>query len=251
MQIYQFEITSLCNLNCDYCPNKSLRRPKQHMPIKVFQRVIDYSFMFNLACGHHFGEPLLHPELLYIAEKLRERELLFGFSTNAEILTLQKLDELIKAGLSWIKISFHSENSRKMFRKIKERYPALPLLASTLDDIHDWAGQVDIKEKSGGKTLTIAGTTGTISSKADCVFHVKNLGVIDSRGRILACCMDAHGISAMGSVYDINGKDFLEIKNDYYFSLCSRCQMKTLDIDREVRFYEKLANSAKNFIENK
>ena len=265
MQIYQFEITSICNLSCDYCPQKDLKRPKQHMSRELFDRVIEYPFMFNIACGHHFGEPLLHPELLYMAKKCRDKGLLFGFSTNAEILTLKKLNDLIKAGLSWIKISFHSEYSKKIYREIKQEYPALPLLSSELNELHDWAGQVDIdgiasagpvpraskgrlSNPSKKKTIRDTETNDELTDRNDCIFHRENFGVIDSRGRILACCIDAHGIGDMGTVYDLTKADFVKMENNLYFELCKECPMKEMDVDEEINFYKKIAKDAENFL---
>lgn len=245
MEIYQFEITSICNLSCNYCPQKHLRRPKYHMSKELFDKILNYPFMLNIACGHHFGEPLLHPDLLYIAEKCRDKGLFFGFSTNGELLTIPKLDDLIKAGLSWIKISFHTNYSINLFKKIKERYPLLPVLISELKELHDWAGQVDIEGKNRRiKTNKVIDQ----SKQIDCIFHKKNLAVIDSRGDILACCMDAHGTSDMGSVFNITKDSFMRMKNDSYFYLCESCHMKSADIEEEVRFYEEFARTAAAFI---
>jgi hypothetical protein len=210
----------------------------------LFDRVVDLPFFFNIACGHHFGEPLLHPELLYMAERFRERGLFFGFSTNAELLTVKRLDELIKAGLSWIKISFHTEHARQVYREIIDRYPLLPVLTSELALLHDWAGQVEINEV---KSKAIRKSSED-NSPADCIFHRENLCVVDSEGKIIACCMDVHGDSAVATVKDISPEGFMGMKNDINFSLCKRCHLKTADIREEYHLFATLAKKAEDFL---
>jgi|Deesub1362A_J573_1020465.scaffolds.fasta_scaffold00162_49 hypothetical protein len=214
------------------------------MSREIFDRVVEFPFFFNIACGHHFGEPLLHPDLLYIAERCREKGLFFGFSTNAELLTMDILDDLVKAGLSWIKISFHTERAERIYREIIDRYPMLPVLTSELDYIHDWAGQVDVSRVHSKHIYSSSEDSGS----GDCIFHVEDLCVIDSEGRILACCMDAHGVSTMATITDMTEVEFMNMKNNLYFHLCRRCHIKAAEIKGEYNLFETLAKKAEDFL---
>ena len=173
------------------------------MPLKVFEKVLDYPFLWKVVCGHHFGEPLLHPHIMEIAALCRQCGLGFGFSTNAEKLDIGKFTGLLQAGLTWLKISFHSPHGLAIYDKLKKLFPDFLLLASELDNKHDWAGQVrGIKDSIPG------------SHSGDCIFHAYNLSVVSAQAEVLACCMDAHGASSIGSIFQWNTEEFSQLKND-------------------------------------
>jgi hypothetical protein len=226
MTIYQLELTSMCNLKCGYCPHKALRRPKEHMGIETVRRTLDFPFLWNVVCGHHFGEPLLHPHILDIARLCREKGLGFGFSTNAELLTPEFFERLLDAGLTWLKISFHSPAGKTHYRRIKSLFPDFMLLTSDLEVKHDWAGQV------GGGSLKRGRPSG------DCVFHRYDLCAISAQGEILSCCMDAHGESAIGSLLDFTPGQFVSLENKIWTSLCDVCPMRRSDEELQNEYNE-------------
>jgi len=226
MYIYQLELTSECNLGCGYCPHKKMKRAHEHMPLNTVERVLDYPFIENIVCGHHFGEPLLHPDILEIADICRRKGLAFGFSTNAVVLTIESFRELVEAGLSWLKISFHAAKGRAMYSLIRQQFPDFILLTSDLKLKHDWAGLVEGEGLDKGR------------GKGACLFHRYNLGVISAQAEVLSCCMDAEGISSIGSVFDFTPGAFLAYKNDIRTPLCSSCPMRRNedDLENEYRF---------------
>jgi hypothetical protein len=214
MTIYQLELTSMCNLKCGYCPHKDLKRPKEHMRIETVERILGFPFLWNVVCGHHFGEPLLHPHILEIARLCREKGLGFGFSTNAELLTPEFFERLLDAGLTWMKISFHTPKGESLYETIKRRFPGFVLLASDLEVKHDWAGLV------AGAGLKRGGAGG------DCIFHRYDLGVVSAQGEVLSCCMDAHGKSSIGPLLDFTPERFISLENTIRTSLCDNCPMR-------------------------
>lgn len=60
------ENTNLCNLDCSFCPNSKMKRPKGVMPYEKFCRIVNECHRFDIPHLYHFGigEPLLDKEYL-------------------------------------------------------------------------------------------------------------------------------------------------------------------------------------------
>lgn len=234
MFIYQIELTSKCNLSCSYCPHARLKRPKEHMDIKIVEKILDFPFMWDIVGGHHFGEPLLHPDILKVAALCRSKGLGFGFSTNAELLTVELFRKLVDSGLTWLKISFHTAKGRSMYDSLKDLFPDFALFSSDLEVKHDWAGLVNGEGLSPG------------AGEGDCIFHRYNLGVVSAQGEVLSCCMDAHGVSSIGSIFDFSPAEFLSLKNSIWTSLCKKCFMRENDeaLQNDHRFIMEVGRRA-------
>jgi len=86
-----------------------MQRPAHYMDDALYNRIIDECSRYN--CGnvhlHNFGEPLLDKRLpgriRYAKQKGLKRVIIFS---NGSVLTAEKANELIDAGLDEIKISF-------------------------------------------------------------------------------------------------------------------------------------------------
>jgi radical SAM protein with 4Fe4S-binding SPASM domain len=66
----------------------------------------------KLVTLHLSGEPLLHPEISRLISILKEKRLHVTFSTNGLLLTKQKIEEIIDAGLDCIRIDFAANKER-------------------------------------------------------------------------------------------------------------------------------------------
>ncbi len=104
------ETTNQCNARCLMCPQSSLTRHTGHMPIKVFQKIIDNVQEEGIQkIGLSFlGEPLLDPsfvERLAYVRKKSPGSFIF-FSTNASLLTDAVAQGLIDHKVNEIRISF-------------------------------------------------------------------------------------------------------------------------------------------------
>ncbi|HAI69045.1 MAG TPA: hypothetical protein DCM38_06355 [Gammaproteobacteria bacterium] len=214
MEIYAIELTSRCNLRCHYCPQPSMQRAKEDMPLEVFEKTLDYPFWKDVVAGHLFGEALLHPDLIDITRLCYERGLAFGFSTNAVLLEMDYLKKLIDAGLAWIMISFHIPRAKDWVEAIQKAFPKFPVLSSTLEIKHDWAGQVTSRRVVNYANL------------GDCIFHTYNLVSISAQGEILPCCIDVEARHSMGSLFDLSPEAFVAKENKVWFDLCAQCHMR-------------------------
>ncbi|MBW1766066.1 MAG: radical SAM protein, partial [Deltaproteobacteria bacterium] len=117
------EPTLECNIKCPLCPTPQSRNPRRFlygsMPIETFRKIIDNSkdviFRVHLTT---FGEPLLNEDLHLMIRYLTDNGIISMISTNATLLTKNKVEQLIDAGLDYLIISFDgfSPKSYESFR---------------------------------------------------------------------------------------------------------------------------------------
>jgi radical SAM protein with 4Fe4S-binding SPASM domain len=104
------ETTNMCDAQCVFCANKFMRRPRQHLDMDLFRKIVD-DFVsmqgkiidFNVI----IGEPLLDPHLLERARYVRQfsQSESLGFVTNLQWLHKFDIDEFYAAGFNWLAIS--------------------------------------------------------------------------------------------------------------------------------------------------
>lgn len=121
------ETTSACNLKCNYCARTDRNTLIGYMSFDLAKKIIDEannygSRTFSL---HLFGEPLLSPNfteiIKYIKRSNKKNTILL--TTNGTLLTKNKAEEIIDAGVDKISISFPST--------IKDNYKKI----TTLDQL--------------------------------------------------------------------------------------------------------------------
>ena len=106
----QIETTSACNARCVFCfrgsRNGSPAVPAKTMTDEVFRKIVDENPSNNYIL-YLLGDPLCDPKLpervAYIREKNVRAEIFFH--TNGGLLTTEKIDALIDAGLSHMYVS--------------------------------------------------------------------------------------------------------------------------------------------------
>lgn len=101
------EITSICNLNCKFCPETI--RNKEFMGLENFEEIIKKVQKYTkLICLHVKGEPLLHPMLGEILKVLEKYNLQTNITTNGTLIK-QQIDVLKKSkAVRQINFSIHS-----------------------------------------------------------------------------------------------------------------------------------------------
>ena len=102
------EPTNKCNLACPMCINQSIpSETKGFMKMELFRKIIDeardFVYDINLFLG---GESLLHKDLVQMVEYAKANKIKVRLSTNATVLTPEKSEALINAGLDHITFSF-------------------------------------------------------------------------------------------------------------------------------------------------
>ena len=172
------EVTSACNLKCDFCATtfrgKTIK--KGFISFEIIKKIIDegadndlFGVKFNIR-----GEPLLHPQIHEFVKYAKQKNLIdVYFNTNAILLGEDVAKKLIDSGLDRLSISFEGytksvyekyriganyekvlsniENIQSLKRKLGVEHPKvriqtvmLPELEETFDEYKKfWAERVD------------------------------------------------------------------------------------------------------------
>jgi putative metalloenzyme radical SAM/SPASM domain maturase len=123
------EVTTNCNMSCGMCvknaPGSSISN--QHLNIAIFKKLLPYLPHVQELVLNGIGEPLLHPDLLWMISKAHEQmadkrasetsdkrasetseDCWIGFQTNGLLLTSSLTEQLLDAGLNRLCISVDS-----------------------------------------------------------------------------------------------------------------------------------------------
>ncbi|MDD4897806.1 MAG: radical SAM protein [Methanocellales archaeon] len=102
------ELTSVCDMSCEFCPNSTMSRPKKHIDFDLFLNIID-QIVANHLTKHiklaALGESLLYPKLLEAIKYCTEKNLVTSMFTNSLLLTTDLYQKLVDSGLKGIQIS--------------------------------------------------------------------------------------------------------------------------------------------------
>ena len=82
-EIFQIEITSVCNMHCNFCPHPSMVRSKKHMSMEVFAKASQYFVRGQTLGLYMMGDPLLHPKLLDMIDTAVEKGCKPEIATNS------------------------------------------------------------------------------------------------------------------------------------------------------------------------
>jgi len=105
------ELTHQCPLHCPYCSNPlNLASPLQELSSTEWERVLrEAAELGVLHVGFSGGEPLQRADLIQIVSAAKIAGLYSNLITSAVGLTRRRAEELKKAGLDSIQISFQSD----------------------------------------------------------------------------------------------------------------------------------------------
>ena len=106
-----WECTLRCNLNCVHCGSDCrMLSEKDDMPLADFVGVLDEIKLHEdpakvmvITTG---GEPTVRPDLAECGKAISQRGFVWGMVSNGMLLTPQKLNEYVDAGLKSIAVSF-------------------------------------------------------------------------------------------------------------------------------------------------
>lgn len=208
-QIHQVELTSRCNLRCQYCVHRNMPRPKMDMTLETFERVLYLVAGFpdqhelNL-CG--IGESTLHPQFCEFVARARERlpYIDLTMATNGVGLTEEHAIQMsVSRVRAWV--SLHRPEKAGIAIELLKRYGVLAgVSADPSISAVNWAGQVDWH----------------VSAPATrCMWKALGMAIAWSDGRLGTCSFDGQGSDGViGTVWD--DPETLFSKS---YSLCSSC----------------------------
>ncbi|HVZ86352.1 MAG TPA: radical SAM protein [Polyangia bacterium] len=103
----QVNVTWRCNLDCAYCTEYD--NTKGDVPFQDLVARIEHCRALGVLHTDLIGgEPLLHPDLERLFREIGSRRMTSGMTTNGFLLTADKLDRLLDAGLGRLQISVDS-----------------------------------------------------------------------------------------------------------------------------------------------
>ena len=111
--------TRRCNLDCAYC--NEYDKISNPVPLNVMLRRIDrLADLGTTIITLSGGEPMLHPDLDAIIERIRQRGAIATLITNGLLLTRDRIKGLNRAGLDYLQISIDNvlpdETSKKSLK---------------------------------------------------------------------------------------------------------------------------------------
>lgn len=113
-----------CNLSCGYC--NEYDKTSDPVPIEVVKRRIDLLARLGTSIiTISGGEPMLHPQIYEIFERIRSHGMIAGLISNGYYMTRERIEKLNRAGLEYLQISIDNvspdEVSQKSL-KVLDRY---------------------------------------------------------------------------------------------------------------------------------
>ncbi|APR82276.1 Coenzyme PQQ synthesis protein E [Minicystis rosea] len=119
--VISLEPTSYCNLRCIMCPSPTLKGPRGHMAISIYEKILAEAAAFGV---HRFrfvglGEPTLNPRLPEMIRLAHRAGIYTELSTNGTLLTPALTEALLDAGLDEIGFSIDSIDEAE-FERIRK-----------------------------------------------------------------------------------------------------------------------------------
>src|SRR5688572_5344426 len=105
-----------CNLSCTYC-NEFDDFSKPVPTPEMLHRIDHLARLGALAVHLSGGEPLLHPDIDKIIQRIREHGMLAGLLTNGYLLSVERIQRLNRAGLDNLQISVDNVTPDEVSKK--------------------------------------------------------------------------------------------------------------------------------------
>jgi len=117
-----------CNLSCAYC--NEYDKVSEPVPLEEMNRRIDHLGRLGTAMiGLSGGEPMTHPQIYEIVERMRRTGAIAGMITNGYLLNVERIERLNRAGLDHMQISIDNlepdEVSKKSLKVLDKKLEML------------------------------------------------------------------------------------------------------------------------------
>lgn len=141
----QLEVTGACNLACTMCLvsyRPKIGKRSGALDYERFTRIVDELPRLERLTLQGLGEPLLAPRLIDMVAYAAGRGIAVGFNTNAQLLTPERSERLVDAGLAWLHVSvdgataptYERIRTGACFERLEQHVPALTAAAGRRTD---------------------------------------------------------------------------------------------------------------------
>lgn len=218
VKIYQVESTSNCSATCSFCPHPTMERKKKHMSLETFRRVLSVMENDYIAL-HHFGEPLLNPDLPAFIREAHAHGVRCEFSTNG--YGIQK-DDYLKAVLDarpyMIRIAYDFFKPDEFIKKV------LTFNVATIVKLHAVTKGLLLEHKPYNNWAGVL--PGESEIRGECYYKKFHYACALQDGSLVPCCQDYEGKHVIGHV---NEPDKVAFQEDY--SICKGCTGMQFAVD--------------------
>lgn len=119
----QVEVTGACNLRCRMCLvsyRPPLSKSRGALAYEEYLALLDALPQLRRLTLQGLGEPLLGPHIFDMVEQASVRGIEVGFNTNGMLLTRDRAERLVAAGLDWLHVSLDGATAAT-YEAIRER----------------------------------------------------------------------------------------------------------------------------------
>ena len=172
--IVDVEVTNHCNLNCVFCGQRDMARPKGFISFEHVSKIADECRMHGAAIRFiRWGEPFLHPNFIDLCVAVKNRGIPLHITTNGTLLKDWKMEKLVEIGLDSLIFSFQGA-SQSNYEEM--RGPHYSRLVDTVHKMVSVRGTAD-------KPFIHISTTVTDESEQEIVSFINRWNaVVDSVG---------------------------------------------------------------------
>jgi radical SAM protein with 4Fe4S-binding SPASM domain len=110
------EVTNACNLKCEMCENRHMKRKKSFMSFDMFKSIVDQARKLNIGNVGLYttGESFLHPKIFDFIKYAKQAGFEYVYmTTNGQVLNDEKIKGIFESGLDSIKLSIDAVNGKK------------------------------------------------------------------------------------------------------------------------------------------
>jgi MoaA/NifB/PqqE/SkfB family radical SAM enzyme len=203
-RMMSIEISTHCNRSCHYCPNLVAPSKPRLIKDEVFDQIVDriaeikyrgvVDFIF-------FNEPTLHPRLPELVARLKKKvpHCIPRICTNGDLLTVERTQSLLDAGLDRIYVMRHvptpegwRENIDMLANKFKGVYVKMDIekIEETIG-LNNFGGLVEVKK--------LLKPLHTRSGEPSCTVH-NHVAQFTIDGDWDLCCTDYAKTHQFGSL---------------------------------------------------
>ncbi|MBI3090382.1 MAG: SPASM domain-containing protein [Candidatus Tectomicrobia bacterium] len=203
----EFEMNSLCNRRCSYCPNVHQARPKGFLDLSLYKKLIDELALYKYRgyiIPNFYGEPLLDERIdqfVQYARKVLPSSIIL-INTNADFLSVDRFYQLVEAGVDIFLISQHDPTPSAAIQELSRLIDKHPNLGEKIN-IVNWTSASRVLSSRGG---LIDDDRIAYMSKTGCFRSRRATLTFD--GDLIICCEDFLAEYIYGN---INDQDFIQL----------------------------------------